>query len=116
MKDREVLKAILFQLDRAQIAYQAYKKNSIYLYAKSIQIANMQIIEIINSNAGLFSGRLREVLLHLVSHLDIWFAQFQNLEMSLSPDLTTKFVFDRFEGSLPFPSEIRGLIESELEL
>lgn len=114
MSNKEVLKNILFQLDRAEYAYELYQNNQVYLHASNIYKANSVIIEIINSHGGSFSGIIRTELLHLLVHLDVWMEQFHHLESKLNPGLETKFIFERLKDTMPFPKSVRNLILNEL--
>lgn len=116
MNKQEVLRAITFQLDRAQRAYQLYRERPVYLHACNIYKGNAEVVNLLLAHGGSFDGALREGLLDLLEHLDVWTEQFHHLEDELNPGAETEFVFERFPGTKPFPQNIRDLIDKELKI
>ncbi len=115
MTNSEVLNNILFQLDRAQNAYQLYRENPVYLHACNIYKGNAAVVDLLGIYGGTFLGDLREAFLQLIAHLDVWMEQFHHLEAALEPKAETEFIFERFAGTEPFPAGVRQLIEEGLK-
>jgi len=115
MTKEQVLKSLLFQIERAQGAYSLYKAEPVYLHASNIRKANAAQIKLLSEYGGLFEGDLRRAFLELLGHLDVWMEQFHHLRDKLHPGAKTEFIFERFPGTQPFPHQVKTLIEKELE-
>lgn len=115
MSNKEVLNNILFQLDRAQSAYQLYRESPVYLHACNIYKGNSAVVDLLVTYGGSFGGDLREAFLQLIAHLDVWMEQFHHLEAALEPKAETEFIFERFTGTEPFPHGVRQLILNEIK-
>ena len=102
-----VLKELYYQFKRADNAYQNYLSEKIYLYALGIRKANNRIYQLLEFNLGLFDDEQSLQALELISHYDVWMAQFDELVQELNPSISTIFVFERFPGSLPFLKEAK---------
>lgn len=115
MTKNQFLKSFLFELDRAERAYNLYKNDSVYLHAKNIHKANASIINLISDNSFFLDGDIRSKSLDLLEHLDVWMEQFEHLEKNLHPEIKSEFIFERFKDTKPFPNDIRKLLRKEIQ-
>jgi hypothetical protein len=90
-------------LMRGYEAYQNYLKNGkTLLHAKIIKTNNEQTLDLILSNCHLLPSEQQKDLINLVSHLDTWICQWNDLHERTKPSLTDTFVF---ETAVNFPKE-----------
>lgn len=111
----QVLRAAIFEIDRADRAYKSYLEEKDYLYAKALHKSNTRLMQLIVQNSAFFSAELREACLDLVEHLDVWFDQFSELEITLKPKIGDTFVFQRIPGSKAYPKGLREVFFQHLE-
>lgn len=101
----ETFKALLFHINRSQQAYQYYINDKKYYQALRIRNANLDIYELLTTKASLWERDMQNIIIQYIFHLEDWFEQFSLLEKT-NPGLTDSFIFERLDGSLPFPKEI----------
>jgi hypothetical protein len=90
-------------LMRGYEAYQNYQKNGkTFLYAKIIKANNEATLTLILSHCHLMPPEQQKDLIKLVSHLDVWICQWDDLYTKNNPNLTDAFIFDT---ALNFPKE-----------
>lgn len=90
-------------LMRGYEAYQNYlNNNKIFLYAKIIKANNEITRDLILAHCHLLPSEQQQDLIKLVSHLDAWSCQWDDLQEKSKPGLTDIFVF---ETAINFPSE-----------
>lgn len=90
-------------LKLSEHAYQLYLKNGkTYFHALTLFEINSFILETLFKwlEQGYAPSDFEEKLL---IHLIQWKNSFEYYEASWNPDYDEPFIFDRFEGSLPFP-------------
>lgn len=112
MNNFQLVRAILFQMERSQRAYDQYRKNRVYLHACNIYKGNCKVVELINAACGSLEEPLRGHLLDLLEHLDVWMEQFRHLEKDLHPGADTEFIFSRIPNTPPFPVKTQEFLKS----
>tara|TARA_R110002050_G_scaffold13971_2_gene44467 strand:+ start:12198 stop:12557 length:360 start_codon:yes stop_codon:yes gene_type:complete len=115
MSKYELLYAIVFQMERAQRAYQYYRNEQVYLHACNIYKGNNEMASLLTRYGWKLDNEIYEGSLDLLEHLDVWLEQFYHLKSELNPSPQTKFIFERFKGTRPFPQGFRQQIEKELK-
>jgi hypothetical protein len=105
LQNKDALRKICFQLDRADHAYQNYKKFPLYVHALSLKKANKKIIKLLNRHNHVLDPETSNVCLELLVHLDLWYTQFKYEERLQSPRIDAEFRFPPLPGNVFFPSE-----------
>ena len=109
------LKILEFHLYRGKRAYADYMENGkLFKYAIIIKNNNQSIHRIIMSEGYLVPSHLKDKLIDIVSHIDLWLVYWENLKDELNPDLNDEFVFEN-EFGFPKASE-KALIEYQKSL
>ena len=111
MNNTELENNISRSILRSQKAYDLYKSDKLYFQAKRIYNANFQIYGLLESYMQVCDLHMLENIFEYMFHLEDWFAQFRELEMT-KVGLDAPFVFERFEKSIPFPSEFINKIKN----
>lgn len=93
---------------RSELAYQHYLQNKRYFQALRIYKANESVYEALNEYLFSCHGDHVTEVINYIFHLEDWFNQFEQASNSYSLQLEDEFIFERLEGSIPFP---RGFIE-----
>lgn len=99
--------SVLARLDllfkRGQSSYEKYMNGGkAFIFAKALYKNNSAIHELLLINADLFSEPMRAHVVSLISHIDIWSAQWEDLEARMEPGLQDAFVFETID---PFPRD-----------
>lgn len=102
---RAIIARICFHLDRASRAYERYKEYRTFIHAKCIRNANGEIARLVSRYGPSFDGDIRNSMLMLLCHLDVWITQFDFEVQLKNPSLDTSFVFYPLEGHVPFPQD-----------
>lgn len=91
-------------------SYKAYLLNGrTFLYAKILRANNEKILDLIINHCHLLPDMQQQNLMKLVTHLDVWMCQWDDLRTQLSPGLDSEFVF---ETAIQFPKEAMASLES----
>ncbi|MDU9021010.1 hypothetical protein [Pseudomonas corrugata] len=97
-------------LMRGYEAYQNYQANGkTFLFAKIIKVNNEAILNLVLSNCHLLPQEQQKDLIKLVSHLDVWTCQCDDLYERINPGLTDTFIFDTVVN---FPKESMGRLDA----
>lgn len=90
-------------LMRGHDAYHNYQANGkTFLFAKVIKANNEATLNLILANCHLLPQEQQKDLIKLVSHLDVWTCQWDDLYKRIDPSLTDIFIFDT---AINFPKE-----------
>ena len=96
---------------RSEIAYQNYiNNNKKFIYAKIIKRCNKESVNLLMNNSYLLSNELLTESTKLITHFDIWFEKWNNLEKIKSPNLDDEFIF---ENTFTFPRDAAQSLEKE---
>ncbi|MBK9479826.1 MAG: hypothetical protein IPP56_00040 [Bacteroidetes bacterium] len=101
----ELFSPLVMQFDRSANCYARYLKNKSYLNAKTLKQANSEILRLLMDKSSLIPEKLNSDALLLIDHLDVWFAQFEQLEKELNPHASSEFVFYRTAEGTEFPKQ-----------
>ena len=102
--------ALIFHIERSQLAYSLYVEEKKFFQALRIYKANKEIYALLTRCAYLWNDSIRGRIFEYLFHLEDWFEQFDDLRNSQSFDLEDKFVFNRLPGSIPYPGAIIDII------
>lgn len=100
----EIIRKLINAIVRSEYAYSKYKENKKYFQALRIKNANLVVYNLLQEYILISEDSDVLDVCNYIFHLEDWFAQF-NVREQLNPNLEDVFVFDRLEGSLPFPKE-----------
>ena len=102
--------ALIFHIERSQLAYSLYVKEKKLFQALRIYKANKEIYALLTRCAYLWNDSIRSRIFEYLFHLEDWFEQFDNLRNSCSFNLDDEFVFNKLPGSISYPSAIIDII------
>lgn len=95
-------------IKRSELAYSHYVENKQYFQALRIYKANQKIYELLNEFIFSCPDQLVSDVINYIFHLEDWFEQFD--QHSSGKQLSDRFVFDRMDYSIVFPSDFKQLI------
>ena len=94
MKPTEVGRHLLFNLKRAERAYQVYLDNGQqFIYAKNLKKANDTIINLLTNHNHSLPKTLENDAILLLEHLEIWSEHWMDLAQKQNPELNDEFIF-----------------------
>lgn len=109
---KDIIKKIIFHIERSQLAYDLYKKEKKYYQALRIYKANKAVYSLLIENGHFWKDVPANSIMEYIFHLEDWFEQFDHLTSSSVLGLEDKFVFNRFEHSPPFSNKIIDFINN----
>ena len=96
---------------RSEFAYHNYMNNSKkFVFAKIIKRCNEESVSLLMNNSYLLSNELLAESVKLITHFDIWFEKWNDLESRINPNLDDQFVF---ENTFTFPRGAAQSLEKE---
>lgn len=114
MTTNEFYKALIFQIESTQAAYEDYKRWSHYLNAKIIYTINRNLLNYINVHAYLILDEDKEPFQELIRHFSGWMNQFEYEEKVRNPELDSEFVFERVTGTVAYPSSFYNYLKNKI--
>lgn len=114
MTTSEFYKAVIFQLESSQGAYEDFQSKSHYLNAKTIYTINRNLLNFIISHSYLILEEDKERFQVLIRHFSGWMNQFEYEEKVRNPDLDTSFIFERINGTIAYPADFYNYLKNKI--
>lgn len=90
-------------LAQAQLAYECYLGNRLFLHALNIRTVNKRIIRLLYRQANFIPEPLAKDVAVLINHYETWLSEFSHHRRRQRPSLDSAFVFIALDPSNSFP-------------
>lgn len=112
LKEMKVKEKLIRNIYRSELAYQNYCNQKLFFQAYRIYKANKKVYLLLEEYLLECSDEMKLDVCNYLFHLEDWINQFEYNKKDIQP--TDIFVFQRWNGAIPFPKEFIKVLKNNI--